>query len=136
VLTITIENVSDRVPVAVMKLEGELDAASYLDVIERARQLSEQGTKNILLDLANLTYMGSSGLFALHSVAMLLRGQEPPDPEGGWSALHSVEEGESEAVERVKLLDPQPQVDRVLERTGMKRFFETYTDRAAAIGSF
>lgn len=135
-LTITIENVSDRVPIAIMKLEGELDAASYLDVIERARQLSEQGTERILLDLADLTYMGSSGLFALHSVAMLLRGEEPPDPEDGWAAMHSAEEGGSEAVERVKLLDPQPQVDRVLERTGMKRFFETYTDRAAAIGSF
>jgi anti-anti-sigma regulatory factor len=136
VLTITVEEESDRVPVAVMKLQGELDAASYLDVIDRARKLSEGGTRHILLDLGNLTYMGSSGLFALHSVAMLLRGQEPPDPEHGWSAIHTAEPGESEAVESVKLLDPQPQVDRVLERTGMKRFFETYTDRAAAIGSF
>lgn len=135
-LTITIDQVSDRVPVAVMKLEGELDAASYLDVIAKARELSEQGTRHILLDLGGLTYMGSSGLFALHSVAMLLRGQEPPDPEDGWSAIHTAAMSESETVESVKLLDPQPQVDRVLERTGLKRFFETYTDRAAAIGSF
>jgi len=136
VLTITIGHENARVPVAVMKLDGELDAASYLDVIDGARQLSEQGTRHILLDLGDLIYMGSSGLFALHSVATLLRGEEPPDPEHGWGAIHSAERADSEAVENVKLLDPQPQVDRVLERTGMKRFFETFTDRAAAISSF
>jgi anti-anti-sigma regulatory factor len=136
VLTITIDQETGRVPIAVMKLEGELDAASYLDVISRARQLSEHGTRHILLDLQGLTYMGSSGLFALHSVAMLLRGEEPPDPEHGWGAMHTAESRDSEAVENVKLLDAQPQVDRVLERTGLKRFFETFTDRTAALRSF
>jgi len=136
VLNITIGHENARIPLAVMKLEGELDAATYLDVIARARQLSEQGTRHILLDLGDLTYMGSSGLFAIRSVAMLLSGAEPPDPEDGWSAMHATESGESEAVKSLKLLDPQPQVDRVLERAGLKRFFETYTDRATAIGSF
>jgi anti-anti-sigma regulatory factor len=136
VLKITIGHESARVPLAVMKLEGELDAATYENVIASARKLTEQGTRHILLDLGDLSYMGSSGLFALHSVAMLLRGEEPPDPEYGWSAIHAMAGNESEVVQGVKLLDPQPQVDRVLERTGMKRFFETYTDRAAAIGSF
>jgi anti-anti-sigma regulatory factor len=136
VLNITIGHENARIPLAVMKLEGELDAATYLDVIARARQLSEQGTRHILLDLGDLTYMGSSGLFAIRSVAMLLSGAEPPDPEDGWSAMHAIESGESEAVRSLKLLDPQPQVDRVLERAGLKRFFETYTDRATAIGSF
>ena len=28
------------------------------------------------IDLAGLTYMGSSGLVAIHSIALLLRGQE------------------------------------------------------------
>lgn len=135
-LTITISHESARVPVAVMRLAGELDAASYLDVIARARELSEQGTSHVLLDLEELTYMGSSGLFALHSVAMLLRGEQPPDPEHGWGAIHSAEQRDSEAVENVKLLDAQPQVDRVLERTGLKRFFATFTDRAAALRSF
>ena len=135
-MKITISHENARVPVAVMKLEGELDAASYLDVIASAHQLVEQGTRHILLDLEELTYMGSSGLFALHSMAMLLRGEVPPNPEDGWGAVHSMDRPDSDAVESVKLLDPQPQVDRVLERTGMKRFFETFTNRAAAMRSF
>ncbi len=135
-LSITVGHESGRVPVAVIKLEGELDAANYMELISTARQLSEQGARHILLDLSDLTYMGSSGLFALHSVAMLLRGEEPPDPEHGWSALHSMGGRVSERVDNVKLLNPQPPVDRVLERSGMKRFFATYTDPAAAIASF
>lgn len=135
-LKTSIDHETARVPVAVMKLEGELDAATYLDVVDSARQLVGAGTRYVLLDLADLTYMGSSGVFALHSMASLLRGEEPPDPEAGWGAIHQQERSDTQAIECLKLLDPQPQVDRVLERTGMKRFFATYTDRAEAIGSF
>jgi anti-anti-sigma factor len=133
-LTITVEHDEARVPVALMKLAGELDAATYLDVIDSARQLVDQGTRYMVLDLADLTYMGSSGLFVIHSMSMMLRGHEAPNPEDGWSAIHQAEE--TDQVDCLKLLAPQPQVDRVLERTGMKRFFETYTDRDSAIGSF
>ena len=135
-LTISVDNetTAGGDAVAVMRLDGELDAATYLDVIARARELADGGTRRMLLDLADLSYMGSSGLFALHSVAMLLRGEAAPDPEGGWGAIHQAET--RDRVAELKLLNPQPQVDRVLERTGMKRFFEVYTDRAAAIASF
>ena len=119
-----------------MKLQGELDAASYLDVMDRARQVIADGDGYVLLDLEGLSYMGSSGLFAIHSMAMLLRGEEPPDPEGGWGAIHEAAREEAAAAERLKLLAPQPQVDRVLERSGLKRYFTTYTDRAEALGAF
>jgi anti-anti-sigma regulatory factor len=136
VLTIVVTQEVARVPVSVMSLEGELDAASYMDAIASARELVSGGASYILMDLGSLTYMGSSGLFVIHSVAMLLRGVEPPDPEAGWGAIHEAEAGDSEAASNLKLLSPQPQVDRALDRSGMKRFFETYTDRAEALGSF
>lgn len=135
-LKTTVDHEEARVPVAVMRLEGELDAASYEDVIASVRQLADAGTRHLVIDLTDLSYMGSSGLFAIHSVAMLLRGEEPPDPEAGWGAIHSMDRGGSETVANVMLLSPQPQVDRVLERSGLKRFFQTHTDRAAAIDSF
>ena len=134
-LNITVELEQGATPVAVMRVEGELDQSNYLDVVNRARELSDAGTRNVVLDLSNLTYMGSSGIFALRSMAIVLSGDEPPDPEGGWGAIHELE-GRSTDTSRVKILGPQPQVDRVLERTGMKRYFETFTDRAAAVASF
>ncbi len=135
-LKIAVTQESARVPVAIMVLDGELDAATYLDAIAHARQCVADGTNHILLDLGSLVYMGSSGLFVIHSVAMLLRGEEPPNPEDGWGAIHQAEHDESQSSAHLKLLSPQPQVDRVLERSGMKRFFETYTDRAEALSSF
>jgi len=135
-LTIVVTQEMARVPVAVMSLEGELDAASYMEAIASARELVEAGTTYVLMDLERLTYIGSSGLFVVHSVAMLLRGVEPPDPESGWGAIHQAEGSEEESAQKLKLLSPQPQVDRALDRSGMKRFFETYTDRAEALGSF
>lgn len=135
-LSITIELERARVPVTVMKLDGELDAANFQDLINRAGELIEQGAGHILLDMGSLTYMGSSGLFAIHSVAMLLRGETPPDPEAGWGAIHQAELRDSDEVTQLKLLNPLTQVDRVLDRTGMKRFFETFTDRQAALESF
>jgi anti-anti-sigma regulatory factor len=136
VLNIAVTEATAGVPVTVVSLEGELDSASYLDALEQVRGLIESGTHDIVLDLAQLTYMGSSGLFVLHSVAMLLRGEEPPDPEGGWGAVHQAAGDQSSVAAHLKLLAPQPQVERVLERSGMKRYFETYTDLAAALASF
>jgi anti-anti-sigma regulatory factor len=136
VLKIDVTQAAGPVSVTVMSLEGELDAASYLDAIAAARQLVAGGTNNILLDLRELTYMGSSGLFVIRSMAILLRGEEPPDPEGGWGAIHDAARDDSAVGAHLKLFAPQPQVDRVLERSGMKRYFETYTDRAEALRSF
>ena len=135
-LNIMVEHETARVPVAVMKLVGELDASTYQDVIARAAELVEQGTGHILFDLGELTYMGSSGLFAIHSVAMMLRGETPPDPEDGWGAIHRLEPRGSEMVAELKLLNPLVQVDRVLDRTGLKRYFETHNNRQTALAAF
>ena len=135
-MTIAVDREEARVPVAVMRLEGELDSATYLDVLASARDLVEQGVGYILLDLERVEYMGSSGLFAIHSIAMLLGGKEPPDPEHGWGAIHQADPTEVEAVQRLKLLSPQPQVARVLERSGLTRYFTSYTDRAEALAAF
>ena len=134
-LNITVEHEDGSLPVAVMRLEGELDQSNYLEVVSRARELAAAGTRNVLLDLSALSYMGSSGIFALRSIAIILSGEEPPDPEAGWGAVHELE-GRQADTSRVKILSPQPSVDRVLERTGMKRYFETFTDRAAALAAF
>lgn len=134
-LNITIEREGAAQDVAVMSLEGELDQSNYLQVIDRVREARDAGATAVLLDLTNLTYMGSSGIFALRSIAMVLDNNEPPDPEGGWGAMHEME-GRSTDTGRVKILNAQPAVDRVLERTGMKRYFETFTDRATALAAF
>ncbi|HEX6386707.1 MAG TPA: STAS domain-containing protein [Anaerolineae bacterium] len=138
-MNITTEQVQGQEPVTVMKLEGELDASTYLDVIARARELYQAGTRNLLLDLSEVPFMSSSGLVALHSIALLMRGQEPLDAEAGWSAMHSIAHDVENAAgteAHLKLLNPQPRVEKTLDVTGFNSILEVFTDRQAAIDSF
>jgi anti-anti-sigma factor len=137
-LETTIEQAEGRVPVTIVALNGELDASNFGEVIERARQLYESGTRHMVLDLASLRFMASSGLVALHSILRIMHGEAPPDPEAGWGALHTlgldVSDGTTQT--EVQLCAPQPAVERVLTRTGLSRLFIIHPDRATAIAAF
>ena len=136
-MNLTIEQAQGRVPVAIMGLQGALDASNYEDVIARARQLYEAGTRYVLIDMSEMSFMSSSGLVALHSIALLLRGEQPPDPEMGWQAFHALGHDRDDGVQPyVKLLNPQPKVRQTLQITSMDEFFEIHTDRQAAVASF
>lgn len=136
-MEIVVREAEGKVPVTIMGLTGALDASNYLDVIARAEELYSAGTRYLLLDLSDLTSMASSGLMALHSAAMIMRGMEPPDPEYGWGAFRAVErDRQSGFNEYCKLLNPQPVVDRTLEMTGFKSVLEVHTDLDTALASF
>jgi anti-anti-sigma regulatory factor len=136
-MEIAVEQVAGQPQASILKLSGELDASNFREVIDAARGLYAAGTRRLLLDLADLTYMASSGLVALHSIALLMRGEEPPDPEAGWQAFHDVGQRVAEAGrdQNVALVAPQPAIDRVLERTGLKSTFEIHPDRASALAA-
>jgi anti-anti-sigma regulatory factor len=133
-MDITTEHRADGV--AVVELAGELDASNFEQVIDTVREVHGAGARTLVLDLARLTYMGSSGLVAIHAAAMVMRGEEPPSSEDGWDVFHrlghKVDEGEKPPV---LLAGAQPNVDRVLERTGMKRLFDVHPDRASALAA-
>ena len=136
-MEILVERAFGEVPVAIIAIHGDLDASNYLDLIAKAKNVQQSGFKNILLDLSNTSFISSAGLVALHSIALLLRGEQPLDPETGWEAIHAMDRDLSDGMqEHIKLLNPQPRVERTLERTGLKDFFYIFTDRAAALSSF
>jgi anti-anti-sigma regulatory factor len=135
-MNITVERAQGKVPVTILKLQGELDASNYQDVIAKAREAYTGGARYLLIDMRDTPYMGSSGLVALHSIALMMRGEQPPDPESGWSAFHALSQDKGGAQSRVKLLGVQPRVERTLEMTGLKSFFEVHSDPEAAIASF
>ncbi len=136
-MNITAEQPTARVPVSILRLQGDLDGSNYLDLVAAAKTAQQNGAKYLLLDLAGVSYMSSAGLVALHSAVLLLRGEQPPDPEAGWSTLKSVAlENPAEPQQWVKLLNPQPRVTRTLEMSGMNVFFYIFTDEAKALASF
>jgi anti-anti-sigma factor len=136
-MNITVKQVQGAVPVTVLQTHGELDASNFGTLIAKAQEVYDGGARDILIDMADTPYMSSSGLVALQSIAALVRGEQVPDLEGGWSAIHGIDRDRDTGPQRhLKLVNPQPRVDRVLEMVGFKRFLEVYADLDTAVASF
>jgi anti-anti-sigma regulatory factor len=136
-MNITLETVQAAVPVTVLTPQGDIDASNFNQLVSAAQKAYEAGARDILLDLSQTPFLSSSGLVALHSISLLLRGEAPLDPESGWSAIHQMEDNLSAGVQQhMKLLNPQPRVQRTLERSGLTEYFAVFTDRQDALASF
>lgn len=136
-MNISVSQAQGNGPVSILKLDGQLDGQSYQELINKAQELYSAGARDFLLDLSDLTYISSAGLVALHSVALLARGEEMPDTEGGWSAYRSLgRSAEAGMQKHVKLLNPRSEVMNVLDMVGFGNVFEIYTDLDQAVSSF
>lgn len=137
-MDITVCQFKGRVPVVLVRLCGDLDASTYRDLIAEARELYYAGgVRDVLLDLSDMPCVTLSGLVALHHIAVMFLGEEPADPDLGWSAIHAVSWDRDRAAHpHLKLLNPRPNLVRVLEMAGLERFLAGYTDIKRAIASF
>lgn len=136
-MNVSVSQAQGNVPVTVIKLDGQLDGQNFQELIAKAQELHRAGARDFLLDLSDLTYISSAGLVALHSVALLARGEELPDVEGGWSAYRSMGRSSEAGVQKhVKLLNPRSEVMGVLDMVGFSNVFEIYSDRDEAVKSF
>jgi anti-anti-sigma regulatory factor len=136
-MNISVSQAQGSVPVTVIKLDGQLDGQNFQELIAKAQELHQTGARDFLLDLSDLTYISSAGLVALHSLALLARGEELPDMEGGWAAYRSMGRSNEAGVQKhVKLFNPRNEVQGVLDMVGFSSVFEIYADRQEAVNSF
>jgi len=125
-----------KVPVSVVHIKGDLDASSYLELVNTAQKLYNLGARSLLLDLSDMVFISSAGLASLHIVAKMFRG-EKADPENGWGTFKEISrERDSGLQKNIKLLNPSAAVDSVLDTVGFKQFFEVYYDMVEAVNSF
>lgn len=121
-----------KVPVAVMHIQGDIDASNFLRVVTKAQEIYKNPARHLLIDLSEVPFISSAGLVAMHRIALLYSGapqalaQNPPQ-----DLTNS-----SDAGKHVKLLNPQPTVEHILETTGLKPFFKVFYDLDSAIASF
>ena len=126
-----------NVPVTVMQLTGNIDASSYTDVINNAQQAFDEGSRNLLIDLSNVPYVSSAGLMSLHTIVRIFAGNSVQPKDGGRPSFRAINKEQDNPIRaHVKLLSPQPEVERVLEMVGLKLFFDIHTDLEAAVNSF
>jgi anti-anti-sigma factor len=136
-MNISVSQAQGNVPVTVIKLDGQLDGQNFQELISKAQELYSTGARDFLLDLSDLTYISSAGLVALHSVALMARGEQLPDMEGGWAAYRSMGRSSEAGVQKhVKLLNPRSEIMGVLDMVGFSSVFQIYTDRDEAVNSF
>lgn len=133
-LQITVSQEQGRVPVTVLRIEGDvIDANSYEQLEAQARAAIEAGTRNMLLDLTKMKYISSAGLRAIHTIFMLLRGDTPA--ESNESMKKGLMDGSFKSP-HLKLLNPSPAVTETLRAMGFDMFLEIQRNLKDAIASF
>ncbi len=135
-MNIETASVTAPVPVTILTTHGDIDGSNYQELIMTGQRLCKAGMTNLLIDMGDTKYMSSSGLVALHSIAMLLKGEQPLNVDDGWNALRDMAEGPGETQQHLKLLNIPPRVDHLLEISGLKEVYQVFTDREAALASF
>lgn len=120
-LNITVERAQGRVPVTVLRIEGDIDAASHKTLEDKAAEVIDEGSTHILLDLAGVKYMGSAGFRVLHAIANMLT----DDPSPGLQKYKNL-----------KLLSPTDAVARVIKTLGFDIYLDIHQDRESAVNSF
>lgn len=128
---------SKQESVTVMHLMGDVDASNYTELINKAQETYDDGARDLLLDLSKVPFISSAGLMALHTVARIFSGQPMQTTDGGRPAFRAINpQLDAPARDHVKLLNPQPAVEQVLEMVGLTAFFEVFADLSAAVKSF
>ncbi len=136
-MEITVSQSQGQVPVTILEPHGALDASSYRQLIARAKEAYTAGTRDMLIDMSGLTHMSSSGIVALHTISMLMRGEELPEEESGWEAARRIDRDSGGGLQKhFKLLNPPTNIDKILDMVGFKNFVEVHTDLKQAVASF
>ncbi|HEX2697777.1 MAG TPA: STAS domain-containing protein [Anaerolineales bacterium] len=136
-MEITVSKQQGQVPVAVVQPHGDVDASNYTELVNKVEELRKEGTNDFVIDLSDVPFMSSAGLVALHSIAILMRGEKPVDSQSGWGALKAMDRDRDRGVQKhVKLLNPQQYVAETFDKAGFTQFFEIFSDLQKAVASF
>lgn len=132
-MEIAVSQEKGRVPVTVLQLTGDLNAATYEQFQTQAHQAIQAGTRYLLVDLAGVPYMSSAGMRALNQIFNWLNDVAPAGAERAVSA--GVTSGTSPSP-YLKLLNPNPRVWEALKLAGFDMFLESFKNRRDAIAAF
>jgi len=126
-----------RVPGAqetvLFQLRGLLNAETFEQLQLSAQRWIDQGTRYLVLDMAEVTYMSSAGIRALNHIFHAMRTDAPEDSD------RAIRDGMKCGTYRsphLKLARPQPRVQQVLTLAGVNQFLEIHDDVQSAITSF
>lgn len=122
-----------RVPVTVLHLKGDLSGETYEKLQTCAQQAIEGGARYMLLNMAEVPFMGSAGIRAINQIYNWLR--KLPDGEDEAALAKGLRDGSYKS-RRLKLVNLTQQAQKTLAVTGIDMFLEFHNDLPKAIASF
>lgn len=128
-LNITASQIQGKVPVTILHLSGHLHGNTEPELLDRARQALEDGSKYLLLDLSGVEVLTSAGLRAIHNIFNLFT----PQSDRALIKQHGSEPYKSPYF---KLACPNPNVYYVLSIAGFLQNILIYNNLDEAIGSY
>ena len=128
-LTITTSQIQGDIAVTVLHLSGHLHGATEQQLLDRARQSYEDGSRYVLIDLSGLDVLASAGLRALHNAFLLFT------PQSDIDIIHEHRD-EPYKSPYLKLVCPNPNIYYVLNITGFLQNLLIYNNMDEAIKSF
>ncbi len=122
-----------RVPVTVLQVDGNIDAATYEMFQSKAAELIKGGTRYLLVDLTSVPFVSSAGLRAFNEIFNQLRKFSPDQND------EKVRKGIRDGTYKspyLKLLNPSREAMATFETSGLVMYIEVYQDRKTALASF
>ncbi len=130
-ITVTEENA--RVSVTVLHVTGNIDSLTHQTFQAKADELIDNGAGYILVDLADVEFISSAGLRALHNIFNKLRAlhQDVNDDE----LRIKMSDGQYKSP-FIKTTNPSSQIKEIFGVSGFDTYIEAFDDRNKAIESF
>jgi anti-anti-sigma regulatory factor len=128
-LNITASQIQGDVPVTILHLSGHLHGDTEPELVDRARQAREDGSKYLLLDLSEVEVLTSAGLRAIHNIFNLFT------PQSDVEVIHQHGE-EPYKSPYFKLVCPNPNVYYILNIAGFLQNLLIYNNMEEALNSF
>jgi len=116
-INVTLQQASE--PVAVMHLQGNIDASNFMQIVDKAQEIYKNPARNLILDLSDVSSISSTGIAAIHKIALIYSGVSG-------AVSHPDQTHSSSARKSVKVLSPQPEVEKALETAGLKLFLRCF----------
>jgi anti-anti-sigma factor len=128
-LSITTSQIQGDVSVTVLHLEGHLHGPTEQDLLDRARQAFEDGSKHLLLDMSELEVLSSAGLRAILNIFKLFT----PQTDVEVMREHGDEPYKSPYF---KIVCAKPEIYYILNITGFLQNILIFNDLVDASNSF
>ncbi len=132
-MEISITREQGRVPVTVLHVKGDVNVATADQFRAQAQQAYDDGARDILIDLNQVSLVSSAGLRVLQDIFNMLRSESPQESDA--AMRKGLADGTFKSP-HLKLLNPNKNVRQVLHMAGFDMFLEIHEDLKEAVASF